>query len=102
MKVLYINHIAQELGVKPWQVENCITLFEDGCTIPFISRYRKEHTGGLTDIDVAQVRHLADIFTDLEKRKGSILGTIEEQGKLTEELRRQIDNCVNATELEDL
>ena len=102
MKELYINHIAQELGVKPWQVENCITLFEDGCTIPFISRYRKEHTGGLTDIDVAQVRHLADIFTDLEKRKGSILGTIEEQGKLTEELRRQIDNCVNATELEDL
>ncbi|MBP3202437.1 MAG: RNA-binding transcriptional accessory protein [Bacteroidales bacterium] len=102
MKELYINHIAQELGVKPWQVENCITLFEDGCTIPFISRYRKEHTGGLTDIDVAQVRHLADVFTDLEKRKGSILGTIEEQGKLTEELRRQIDNCVNATELEDL
>ncbi len=102
MKELYVSHIAGELGVKPWQVENCITLFEDGCTIPFISRYRKEHTGGLTDMEVAEVRHWTDVFMEMEKRKASILGTIGEQGKLTPELRSSIEKCLSSSELEDL
>ena len=102
MKELYIKHIAQLLGIQPWQVENCAELLADGCTVPFISRYRKERTGGLSDIEVAQVRHWADVFAEMEKRKASILGTIQEQEKLTPELRKQIEGCVNASELEDL
>ena len=102
MKELYIKHIAQLLGIQPWQVENCAELLADGCTVPFISRYRKERTGGLSDIEVAQVRHWADVFAEMEKRKASILGTIQEQEKLTPELRKRIEGCVNASELEDL
>ena len=102
MKELYVRHIAGLLGVKDWQIENCITLFGDGCTIPFISRYRKEHTGGLTDAEVAEVRHWTEVFTEMEKRKASVLATIGEQGKLTPELRSRIEACVVASELEDL
>ena len=102
MKSLYINHIASLLDVKAWQVENCITLFEDGCTIPFISRYRKEKTGGLDDSDVASIRHWTEVFGDMEKRKETILGTISEAGKLTDELREKIENCLSSSELEDL
>ena len=102
MKEIYIRNIAQRLGIQPWQVENCVELFDDGCTIPFISRYRKERTGGLTDIEVAEVRHWADVYTEMEKRKTSVLGTIEEQGKLTDELRGKIENCLVSSELEDL
>ena len=101
MKQIYTDTIAGKLGVKDWQVENCILLFEDGGTIPFISRYRKEKTGGL-DVAVAEIRHWYDVFTEMEKRKEGILSTIEEQGKLTEELRRKIEDCVVAGELEDL
>ena len=102
MKQIYIDHIAALLGVKPWQVENCITLFEDGCTIPFISRYRKEKTGGLDDADVASIRHWADVFGEMEKRKETILATISEAGKLTDGLKAQIEACISASELEDL
>lgn len=102
MKQIYTDTIAGKLGVKDWQVENSILLFEDGGTIPFISRYRKEKTGGLDDVAVAEIRHWYDVFTEMEKRKEGILSTIEEQGKLTEELRRKIENCVVAGELEDL
>ena len=102
MKEIYVKHIASELGVKSWQIENCIELFGEGCTIPFISRYRKERTGGLTDVEVAEIKHWNEVFTEMEKRKVSILGTIEELGKLTPELRREIEDCVNASTLEDL
>lgn len=102
MKQIYVNYIAGLLGVKDWQVENCATLFEEGCTIPFISRYRKERTGGLDDEQVANIRHWTDVFVEMAKRKASILATIESQQKLTPELRAAIDNCVNANELEDL
>ena len=102
MKQIYTDTIAGKLGVKDWQVENSILLFEDGGTIPFISRYRKEKTGGLDDVAVAEIRHWYDVFTEMEKRKEGILSTIEEQGKLTEELRRKIEDCVVAGELEDL
>ena len=102
MKEIYTKHIAALLKIQTWQVENCAELFADGCTIPFISRYRKERTGGLNDIDVAEIKHWTEVFAEMEKRKTSILGTIEEQGKLTPELKAQIEKCVNASELEDL
>lgn len=102
MKNVYIDYIARTLSVKDWQVENCVQLFEEGNTIPFISRYRKEKTGGLDDMAVAQIKHWNDVFTDMEKRKDGILSTIAEQGKLTDELRSRIENCVVASELEDL
>lgn len=102
MKSLYIKEIARKLGVKDWQVENCVGLFEEGATIPFISRYRKEKTGGLDDAAVAEVKHWNEVFSEMEKRKAGILATIEEQGKLTPELRMQIENCLVSSELEDL
>ena len=102
MKDIYIRHIASQLGLKPWQVENCVQMFEDGDTIPFISRYRKERTGGMDDMEVASVRHWADVFTEMEKRKGTILETIDGLGKLTPELRARIEGCIDASELEDL
>ena len=102
MKKIYIDCIAGKLGVKDWQVENCVRLFEEGSTIPFISRYRKEKTGGLDDAAVAEVKHWNDVFSEMEKRKESILSTIEEQGKLTGDLKARIENCLVASELEDL
>lgn len=102
MKSLYVHFIADRLELKTWQVENCVALFEEGCTIPFISRYRKERTGGLEDVEVAEIQHWADIFGEMEKRKASILKTIDEQGKLTDELRQAIEGCVQSNELEDL
>ncbi len=102
MKELYVKHVAALLGIQAWQVENCAELFADGCTIPFISRYRKERTGGLTDIEVAEIKHWTEVFAEMEKRKASILGTIEELGKLTPELQAKIEKCVNSSELEDL
>lgn len=102
MKPLYIRHIASMLSVKDWQVENCVMLFEDGNTIPFICRYRKERTGGLDDAEVAEIKHWADVFAEMEKRKMTILDTIGAQGKLTDELRNAVEKCVNAAELEDL
>ena len=102
MKEIYVKHIAGMLGVHSWQVENCAELFAEGCTIPFISRYRKERTGGLNDIDVAEIKHWTEVFAEMEKRKETILGTIAEQEKLTPELRKRIENCLSSTELEDL
>ncbi|MBR4756817.1 MAG: RNA-binding transcriptional accessory protein [Bacteroidales bacterium] len=102
MKQLYIRCIAGKLGVKDWQVENCVRLFEEGATIPFISRYRKEKTGGLDDAAVAEIKHWNEVFSEMEKRKAGILSTIEEQGKLTPELKSSIENCLVASELEDL
>ena len=102
MKELYIKKIAADLGVKAWQVENCADLFADGGTIPFISRYRKEKTGGMDDATLAEVKHLLDVFDDLEKRKTTVLAAIEEAGALTPELRRQIEESVSPTEVEDL
>ncbi len=102
MKNIYIDHIARTIGVKDWQVENCVHLFEEGNTIPFISRYRKEKTGGLDDVAVAEIKHWNDVFIEMEKRKAGILSTISEQGKLTDALKSRIENCVVSSELEDL
>ena len=102
MKQIYIDSIAERLQVKDWQVENCVKLFEEGATIPFISRYRKERTGGLDEVAVAEVRHWHDVFSEMEKRKATILETISEAGALTQEIRSRIENSVESRELEDL
>ena len=102
MKQIYIKNIAHRVGVREWQVENCITLFDEGATIPFISRYRKERTGGLDEVAVAEIRHWNDVFTEMEKRKETVIETISQAGALTPELQTRIENCVEARELEDL
>ena len=86
MNSLYVSYIASQLSVREWQIENCVQLLEDGATVPFISRYRKERTGSMDEVTVAEVRHWFLKFSELEKRKQAILKSIEEQGKLTEEL----------------
>ena len=102
MNQLYIKAIAQRLQVKEWQVENCVSLFEDGATIPFISRYRKERTGGLDEVAIAEIRHWADVYAEMEKRKVTVLENIEAAGALTDELKKKVENCVESRELEDL
>ena len=102
MKDIYIKHIAGILQTKEWQVENCVEMLADGDTIPFISRYRKEKTGGMDDAQVAEVRHWADVFDEMEKRKETVLKTIGEAGAMTDELRKRIENCISSTELEDI
>lgn len=102
MKEIYVKFIAEELSIKDWQVENCAGLFEDGGTIPFISRYRKEKTGGLDDEQVASLKHWIDVFLEMEKRKKTILETIGALGQLNSELQAEIENCVSSSELEDL
>ena len=83
-------------------MENCISLFEDGATIPFISRYRKERTGGLDEVAIAEIRHWSDVFTEMEKRKTTVLETIEAAGALTDQLKKRIETCVESRELEDI
>ena len=102
MKEIYLKHIAELLQVKVWQVENCADLFAEGDTIPFISRYRKEKTGGMDDCTVAEVKHWVDVFDALETRKATMLKVISEAGALTPELKEKIENSVSSTEIEDL
>ena len=102
MKQIYIKNIAYRVDVREWQVENCINLFSEGATIPFISRYRKERTGGLDEVAVAEIKHWNDVFAEMEKRKETILETISQAGALTADLRKKIEDCVEARELEDL
>ena len=102
MKDIYIDYIAGRMNLKAWQVRNCADMFADGDTIPFISRYRKEKTGGMDDSEVAEVKHWTDVFAEMEKRKETVLKTISEAGALNSELREKIENCVVASELEDL
>lgn len=102
MKTVYTDFIAGRMNIKPWQVDNCASMFEEGDTIPFISRYRKEKTGGLDDVEVAEIKHWVDVFAEMEKRKKTVLETIAAAGKLSDELRQTIENCVVSSELEDI
>ena len=95
-------HIAHTLSLPERGVANTIELLDDGCTIPFISRYRKERTGNLDEVQIAEISNLYDKICELQKRKETILKTIEEQGKLTPELKKKINDCTESTELEDL
>ena len=94
--------IAERLGIAATQVDATLGLLEDGCTIPFISRYRKEATGNLDEVQVAAISDLGDKLKELQKRKDTILRTIDGQGKLTGDLRQRIGTCWDATALEDL
>ncbi len=102
MRKVYIDFIAEHIDVKVWQVENCVNLLSEGATIPFISRYRKEKTGGLDEVAVAQIRHWNDNFVDMDKRKETVLAAIEAAGDLTAELKARIENCVESRILEDI
>ena len=102
MTDLYIKHIGAQLGINHWQALHCVELLEEGATIPFISRYRKERTGGLDEVQVGQIKHYFQYFTDLDKRKAAILKSIEEQGALTDDLRGRIEAEVDSTSLEDI
>lgn len=94
--------IAGELGVCPQNVANTVKLLEDGATIPFISRYRKEATGGLDEVKVHDIKLRYDALVAIEKRKLTVIATIEEQGKLTPELRKRIESTFDSVELEDI
>lgn len=102
MNTLYINFIADKLGLKSWRIENCIQLLEEGATVPFISRYRKEATGSMTDVEVAETNFLCQKFQELDKRKEAVIKSITEQEKMTAELQKAIDECVEMQKLEDL
>lgn len=102
MSTKYNQHIAQELSLSLKQVESVSALHAEGSTIPFIARYRKEATGNLDEVAIGSIVEQLKYFTDLEKRKETILKTIEEAGKLTPELKTRIENCISATELEDI
>ena len=94
--------IAQRLSLNPKQVEATIKLLEEGATVPFISRYRKEATGSLDEVQIAEIRDSLQKLKDLEKRRQSIIETIREQGKLSDELLKQLNDTWDSSELEDL
>ncbi len=94
--------LAEELAIAPWQVQNTLGLFEEGATVPFVARYRKEQTGGLDEVALRALLARHTYLTALDKRKSTILQSIEKQGKLTEALREQIEACRQKAALEDL
>ena len=98
----YAEHIAPNLGLRASQVAATIALLDDKATIPFIARYRKEKTGSLDEVQIAAIADQYARLIELDDRKTTILNTIEEQGKLTPELRQQIEDCWSATDLEDI
>lgn len=102
MTSIFVTLISKALDIADKQVEATLNLLADGCTIPFISRYRKEATGGLNEVQIADIATQLEKLEELSKRKETVLGTIDEQGKLTEELRERIEQCWNPTELEDI
>jgi uncharacterized protein len=97
-----VTIISGNLELNNEQVSNTIQLLDGGATIPFISRYRKEVTGSLNEVVIEQIANEVQRLRDIEKRKLTILKTIDEQGKLTNELRATIEQCYFSTELEDL
>ncbi|MBP5546959.1 MAG: RNA-binding transcriptional accessory protein [Bacteroidales bacterium] len=98
----YVTIIANRLSVNQRQVEKTIELLEQGATVPFIARYRKEATGGLNEVQIAAIRDLLLKLKELDKRREAVLSSIEEQGKLTDDLRQQIEAAETLTDLEDL
>lgn len=94
--------IAKELGLSVKQVQNTVELLMDGATVPFIARYRKEATGSLDEVAIGNIKELHEKYTELQRRKETVIATIEEQGKLTEELKQRIVDCYDPVELEDI
>lgn len=98
----HANIIAKKLNLNGRYVENTLQLLEEGCTIPFISRYRKERTGNMDEVQIAAISEANDKLKDIDKRKETVVKTITEQGKMTDELQRRIEDCWDANELEDI
>ena len=97
-----LSSVAKELNLKLSQVENTVNLFDEGATVPFIARYRKEVTGNLDEEQIREVIEKVTYYRNLEKRKEEVIRLIEEQGKLTEELKASITNALKLQEVEDL
>jgi protein Tex len=102
MEPKYIQKISEKLSLSIKQITNVFNLQAEGATIPFMARYRKEATNNLDEVAIGNIVEEIDYFTDLDKRKVTVLKTIEDQGKLTDELKKRIDECYNTTELEDI
>ena len=94
--------IALEVGCKPEQVKSTLSLMDGGATVPFISRYRKEATGGLDEVQIAKIKDLFERYTELEKRRKAILASLKEQDVLSPELKRKVEEASTSQELEDL
>ncbi|MBP5339268.1 MAG: RNA-binding transcriptional accessory protein [Prevotella sp.] len=101
-KNIFAQLIAKSLGLNLEAVGNTLTLLDEGCTIPFISRYRKERTGGLDEVQIAAISAENERLKEIQKRKETVVKTITELGKLTPELEQRIADCWDATELEDI
>jgi uncharacterized protein len=98
----YIEQISKSLQLQAFQVKNTIQLLEEGATLPFIARYRKEMTGSLDEVQIAAVKEELSRLSELDKRRKSISEAIDKQGKLTDELQAKIDACTEMNQLEDL
>ena len=94
--------ISEELKLEEWRVAKALELMEQGGTVPFIARYRKDQTGTLNEIELRDIAHRREYLQEIKERRETILKSIEEQGKLTPELKAQIENCKEKTLLEDL
>ena len=102
MSILFNKIVSSALNISEKQVENTIRLLDEGATIPFISRYRKEVTGALDEVQIGNIKEQYDKLRELEKRKQTIITTIDEQGKLTPDLRNRLENSWDAMEIEDI
>ena len=94
--------IAEELKLEVWRVAKALELMAQGGTVPFIARYRKDQTGTLNEIELRDIQHRREYLQELSDRKETVIKSIEEQGKLTPELKKSIDECLDKTKLEDL
>ena len=99
---IYAKMIGKALGLSERSVSNTLQLIDEGCTIPFISRYRKERTGNLDEVQITAISDAYDKLKEISKRKDTVVKTITEQGKMTDDLQRRIDACWDANELEDI
>ena len=97
-----LSSVAEELQFKLTQIEDTVKLFDEGATVPFIARYRKEVTGNLDEEQIRDVIEKVTYYRNLEKRKEEVLRLIEEQGKLTDELKKSIESAKKLQEVEDL
>ncbi|MBC8387556.1 MAG: RNA-binding transcriptional accessory protein, partial [Actinobacteria bacterium] len=102
MKSEYVDIISGILKLKKWQVENTVKLLGEGATVPFISRYRKEATGELDEVETTGIQENLVRLVEIDSRRETILKEIEKQGKLTGELKKQIEDAATLTELEDI
>ena len=99
---IYAKMIGKALGLSERSAINTLQLIDEGCTIPFISRYRKERTGNLDEVQITAISDAYDKLKEISKRKDTVVKTITEQGKMTDDLQRRIDACWDANELEDI